>query len=629
MTTKPNHKNFFLSSFFQYLKPEPKLNLSEWADKHRILTSRSSSEPGRWRTSRTPYLKEIMDCLSSDHPAREIIFMKGSQVGGTEVGLNWLGYIIDHVPAPTMLVQPTVEMAKRNSKQRIEPLIEGSPRLNEKVKEKRARDSGNTVLQKDFPGGTLVITGANSAVGLRSLPARYVFFDECDAAPLDCDGEGSPIDLAKARSRTFSKRKFFLVSTPTIEGESQIAENFKKSNQKYFHVPCPLCKHLQKLVFTQLKFEKTNPSKVSYECENCGGRFEERHKTEMLNQGIWVSENPSSKIEGFHLSSLYSPLGWYSWEDIIKDWLEAQKDTDKLKTFINTVLGETWKEKGEAPEWKRLWERRNDYKIGTVPNGGLFLTAGADVQKDRIEVEIVAWGRNQISWSVDYVVLPGNTADEKVWKDLDLLLTQKFPKTDNPQIKLGIRAIGIDTGFNSQEVYQWCRQYPGTFVYAMKGDDSQAIPISIPSKVDVTIKGKKYRRGLNLWQVGVNVLKSELYGRLKLSLAEAAETPNGFCFFPQYAEEYFRQLTAEQVMIRRNPRGFTKQEWEKTRERNEALDCRVYARAASIIIGYDRFTEKNYLELEQQIGLDNTIQRIDNGAAQQSPVKTRRASNFW
>jgi len=252
------------------LRPPPQLTVSEWAERHRMLGSRASAEPGPWRTNRTPYLKDVMDALSAVHPARRVVFMKGAQVGATESGNCWLGYIMHHVPAPVLAVQPTVELAKRFSRQRIDPLLEETPALRDRVAPARARDSGNTMLSKEFPGGILVLTGANSAVGLRSMTARFLFLDEVDAYPGDVAGEGDPIALAEARARTFGwRRKAFLVSTPTIAGRSRIEREYLASDQQRFFVPCPACGEMQWLRFERLLWEKGAPETARYHCDVC------------------------------------------------------------------------------------------------------------------------------------------------------------------------------------------------------------------------------------------------------------------------------------------------------------------------------------------------------------------------
>jgi phage terminase large subunit GpA-like protein len=412
------------------LRPDPLLTVSEWADRYRRLSGKAAAEPGPWRTERTPYLREIMDALSPSSPAERVVFMKGGQLGGTELGNNWVGYMIHKSPGPMMVVQPTVEMAKRNSKQRIDPLIEESDVLRQLVKSPRSRDSGNTVLSKEFPGGVLVMTGANSAVGLRSMAVRYLFLDEIDAYPGDVDGEGDPINLA-----------------------------FAESDQRRYWVPCPHCGEFQVLKFERLRWPKGEPQKVAYHCIACEQAIFNHHKNGMLGRGEWRPEaEGDSRTRGYHLSSLYSPVGWYSWDRAADDWEKAQKDVERLKSFVNLVLGESWQERGDAPDWQPLYDRREDYPVGTVPQGGLFFTAGADVHPNRIEVEVVAWGRGKESWSVDYRVFMGDTARAEVWRQLDALLDEEFPHASG--LRLPIRVLCVDSGFNPRITYDWVRGHP-------------------------------------------------------------------------------------------------------------------------------------------------------------------------
>lgn len=599
------------------MAPESFLTVSEWADKYRLLSSKSAAEPGRWRTNRTPYLKEIMDSLSPHSPVQRVVFMKGAQVGGTECGNNWIGYVIHMSPGPMMAVSPTVEMAKRNSKQRIDPQIEETPELRERIAPARARDSGNTILSKEFPGGLLIMTGANSAVGLRSMPARYLFMDEVDGYPGDVEGEGDPILLAERRSATFQRRrKVFLVSTPTVKGTSRIHREFEGSDQRYFHVPCPHCQHLQPLRFTQLKWPEGKPQEAMYACEECGALIEEHHKTLMLEKGQWVaSAEGDGRTIGYHLSSLYSPVGWFSWGDAAEMFESAQENPELMKGFVNTVLGDPYEEEYEAPDWQRLYERREHYPIGVVPQGGLFLTAGADVQKDRIECEIVAWGRGKESWSVDYHVLDGDTAHPEVWGKLDALLARDWPHAQG--ITMPIRVLAIDSGYATQDVYGWVKRHPQASwgaagarassprtSVAVKGRDTETALILSVSKADVGSK----KRGLRVWNVSGPVAKVELYRWLKLerpteeAMAAGERFLPGTCHFPEYGEEYFKQLTSEKRVIKLH-KGFPRASWEKDPVRNnEALDCRVYARAAASIYGLDRFSERQWQQLEISLG---------------------------
>ena len=594
------------------LTPDPLLTVSQWADRHRILSPRASAEPGRYRTDRTPYMRAIMDALSPSHPARRVVFMKAAQVGASEAGNNWIGYVIHHAPGPMLAVQPTVELAKRFSRQRIEPLIAESPSLRERVKPSRARDAGNTVLSKEFPAGLLVLTGANSAVGLRSMPARYLFLDEVDAYPPSADEEGDPVALAEARTRTFSWRaKAFLVSTPTIHGVSRIEREFEASNQQRFFVPCPHCGHRQWLRFERLRWEKGAPETAGYHCEACEGRIEEHHKTAMLAAGTWepTAQATDPSTLGFHLSALYSPVGWMSWEMLARMWEAAHASDEARRSFKNGVLGETWVETGDAPDWQRLYERREDWRLGTVPGGGLFLTAGADVQKDRIEVSIWAWGRGLSSWLVDHLVIDAGPDDPQSFAHLTRLIAQTWPHAHGR--RLGLARLGIDTGYEAAAVYAWTRAVGQGQVAALKGVDgfNRAAPVMGPSFVDVTEAGRRLRRGARLWTVAVATFKSETYRCLRLAAptdeecAQGVLHPAGYVHLPRGLEaEWVKQLVAEQLVSVRTRRGFQKLEWQKVRERNEVLDCRVYARAAAWIAGADRWSEDKWRDLEDQVG---------------------------
>ncbi|MCI0600041.1 MAG: phage terminase large subunit family protein [Beijerinckiaceae bacterium] len=594
------------------LTPDPALTISQWADRHRYLSPRDSAEPGRYRTGRTPYMRAIMDALSPAHPARRVVFMKSAQVGATTAGSNWIGYVIHHAPGPMLAVQPTVELAKRFSRQRIDPLIAESPALRDRVKPQRARDGGNTMLSKEFPAGLLVITGANSAVGLRSMPARYLFLDEIDAYPPSADEEGDPVALAEARTRTFSWRsKIFLTSTPTIHGVSRIEREFEASHQRRFFVPCPHCGAMQWLKFERLRWDKGKPETTHYLCESCDGRVEERHKTAMLGAGEWRAAAVSADAGtiGFHLSALYSPIGWLSWAEIARLWEAAQTTDEAKRSFKNSVLGETWVEAGEAPDWQRLYERRESWAFGTVPSGGLFLTAGADVQKDRIEVSIWAWGRGLTSWLIEHIVIDGGPERSETWSKLSQLLGQTWPHAHGA--RLGLAKLAIDTGYEAPAVYAWARQAGFAQVAPVKGVEgfNRAAPVAGPSFVDATERGRKIRRGARLWTVAVATFKSETYRYLRLAspvdedIAAGAAAPPGFIHLPQGAEaEWIKQLAAEQLVTVTTRRGFQKLEWQKLRERNEALDCRVYARAAAWIAGADRWTEAKWRDLDEQIG---------------------------
>jgi phage terminase large subunit GpA-like protein len=569
------------------LRPDPDLTVSEWADRHRMLSGRASAEPGRYRTVRTPYMREIMDRLSPGDPTQRIVFMKAAQVGATEAGNNWIGFAIHQAPGPMLAVQPTVELAKRNSRQRIDPLIDESPELRELVKPARSRDAGNTMLSKEFAGGILIMTGANSAVGLRSTPARYIFLDEVDAYPASADEEGDPVTLAEARSLTFAhRRKVLLVSTPTIRGLSRIEREYEASDQRRFHVPCPHCGVMQWLKFDRLRWQKGRPETAEYHCASCDAAIAEHHKTAMLEGGEWLS-----------------------WERIVRSWEAAQGSDEAIKAFRNTILGETWVETGEAPDWQRLYDRREAWKPGTVPAGGLFLTAGADVQKDRIEVDVWAWGRGLESWLVDHVVIEGGPDRHDAWSELTALLDRSWPHERGAHLR--IARLAIDTGYEAPAVYSWSRAQGFGQVSPVKGVEgfNRSSPVSGPTFVDATEGGKRLRRGARLWTVAVSTFKAETYRFLRLTpptdedMADGAAFPPGSVHLPHWVEnEWLKQFVAEQLVTVRTKRGFARLEWQKLRERNEALDCRVYARAAAWIAGADRWPDEKWRDLEDQLG---------------------------
>lgn len=629
------------------LAPDPALTVSQWADRHRILSSRAASEAGPYRTTRTPFMRAIMDALSPASPARRVVFQKAAQVGATEAGNNWVGFCMHQSPGPFLAVQPTVDLAKRLSQQRIDPLIEESRELRELVMPSRSRDSGNTILGKRFPGGQLILTGANSAVGLRSMPARWVFLDEVDAYPGDLDGEGDPIALAEARTISFGHRaKVFLASTPTIKGMSRIERKYEMSDQQRYHVPCPECGCLPWLKFERMRWEKGRPETARYVCEHCEEPIEERHKTAMMDESKgarWMAtadpetlaNAAAAGVVGYHISGLYSPLGWLSWEEIARSWDQAVGNDAALKTMKNTILGETWQERGEAPDWQRLYDRRESWQLGEAPEGVLVLTGGADVQRDRIEIDVWGWGRGMRSWLVDHIVLDGDTARPEIWNDLTEFLNTTWPHAGGAHMALARMAIDTGDGVTTDAVYSWVRSVGRGQVVAVKGVGGfdRSTPVDGPTYVETTEAGRKLRRGVQLWKVAGAVFKAETYRFLRLSapteedLADGGAWPTGYIHIPKGTPaEWMKQLTAEQLMTIKTKQGFQKLEWQKTRDRNEALDCRVYARATAWLMGIDRWDDRRWETLEEQINTgrpDTAPAGVPNRTRTQQPPKRR------
>jgi phage terminase large subunit GpA-like protein len=574
--------NAWRDGFLDGLRPETPLTVSEWADLHRRLSSKASAEPGPWRTDRTPYLREPMDCLSSESPVQRVVMMFAAQTGKTEAGSNWLGYVIDHAPGPMLCVQPTIEMAKRLSKQRLESMITETPVLAAKIAPARSRDSGNTMFSKEFSGGIMLMAGANSATGLRSAPCRYLFCDEVDAFPADVDGEGDPVSLAERRTTTFARRKILLTSTPTVKDFSRIEAEYQRSDQRRFYVPCPACGAMEWLKWGQLKWADGQPETARYQCEHCGERFEEMHKPAMLRGGEWRATAPSNgRTAGFHLSGLYSPLGWCSWEQLVDDFLRAKGDAPALKSFVNTRLAETWEEDYAAKvSADGLMARRLDYKPGVCPAGVVLLTGGVDVQDNRLAVSVWGWGEGETGWLVWHQELMGDPTQTEVWEQLDHVLATEWETECGKQLKLA--QVAVDSGGHcTHEVYRYVRDRGSRGVVAIKGSSRRNSPaVGKGSKVDVNWRGKVIKRGVTLYQLGTDTIKTTLFGRLRHN-----ETTGGLNFGLAADDEYYRQLTSERQALRYH-RGFPIREWvKKAGDRNEALDCAVYGYAAMLIYG--------------------------------------------
>lgn len=557
------------SAWRRGLAPEPQMSVSDWADRHRRLPS-TSAEPGRWRTDRTPYLREIMDALSTGSPWERVVFMKGAQIGGTEAGLNWLGYIVHHAPGLALLVMPSLDMVRRNTRTRIDPMIEATPALRERIAPPRARDSTNTAFSKAFPGGQIVMTGANSASGLRSTPARYLFLDEVDGYPADADGEGDPVDLAVKRTATYrGRRKVFMVSTPTIKGESRIEDAFAESDQRRFHVPCPHCGDFAPLWWRNLEWPGDDRRAAFMTCESCGGVIEERDKPGLLASGEWRATAPGAgRTAGFHLNSLYSPFE--AWGEIAAEHGRVHKDPSRLQVWVNTALGEVWEDQsGETIDGEGLAARRESFGA-TLPAGVTLLTAGIDTQDNRLEVQIVGWGADEESWIIAHRVLWGDPSASQVWEHLDEILEDAWPHARQvPDLR--IRAAAIDSGgHHTAAAYDFARRRLSRRVWAIKGRGGAGI-LPWPRKPS---KGKG---NAPVFIVGVDALKDRLAARLSIT----EDGPGKLHFSDQLGEAWFEQLTAERVRTR-YVNGRPVRSWTPRSDaaRNEALDCNVYASAA-------------------------------------------------
>ncbi len=598
----------------QALKPPPRRTLSEWADEHFYLSADAgAAEPGRWRT--LPFQRGWMDAMT-DPQIEQVTVIKSTRVGWTESLKALIGYHVDYDPCPIMVIQPSETDAKGFAKESIEPMLRDCPSVGEKFGAK-SRDS---MLLKRFRGGVLDIVGARAPGNFRRKSRRLILGDEVDGYPLSSGDEGDPIALAKKRSEYYWNRKLALGSTPKNTGTSRIQQEFLDGDQRRYYVPCPHCQAMQVLQFKHLRWPAGNPDAAVFICLKCGCEIEHAHKRWMVDHGEWrpgphaqFPNDPAPKPwhghASFHIWSAYSLGPNTTWGDIASEFVKANADgADQLKTFINTWLGETWQERGDAPDWLRLYERRETYQPGTCPAGVRFLTAAVDVQPNRVIWEVVGWGRGKESWSIAIGVDPGDTSDlsSEPWKAVDALLDRTFAHVTGAELR--VRMLAIDSGDQTQVVYQYVRSKGPGRVMAVKGIDSADVLVGKPSTVDVSVNGKHVGTTM-LWKVGSSIGKTELYGWLRLTLptdearAKGASTPPGYCHFPEHGEDFFKQITGQQLVTRKNPRGFTTQVWEAVPGHEwHFMDVRRYARAAAAVVGIDGWKESDWQTLERMLG---------------------------
>ena len=505
-----------------------------------------------------------MDCEAS-----EIVVMKAAQVGWTEILNNVIGFHVEHDPAPVLLLQPTLEIAESWSKDRLAPMLRDTPTLRDRIADPRARDSGNTLLHKRFPGGHVTIIGANSPAGLASRPIRILLCDEVDRFPTSAGTEGDPIDLARRRTATFQNRRILMGSTPTVKGSSRIEEAFEQSDQRYFFVPCPHCGEFQRLIWANVRWPDGKPQDAIYQCQKCTGEIADSHKTDMLAAGEWRPTMTFNGVAGFHISELYSP--WTTWGEMARAFLRAKKLPETLQTWINTALGETWEAEADKIEGGPLAARVESYTANSLPSGVLLLTLGCDVQDDRLEPFVYGWGFEEEAWRVDHTVLRGDPGGGALWNELDALLKREY-RTDDGRV-LRIEAACIDSGGHfTEQVYRYCLARKRWRIWAIKGAAGQG-RLAWPKQA-----GKGRVIAAPVWLIGVDTIKAVIYGRLK----KVTEPGPGYFHFDAGADaEFFEQLTSETVLTKVSM-GRHVRFWKPKKEgiRQEGLDGTVYAYAA-------------------------------------------------
>jgi phage terminase large subunit GpA-like protein len=598
--------------------PPPELTCSEWADRHRQLSAESSAAPGKWKTK--AYQKEPLDAVS-DPRIRGVVIKSATQMLKSVTIENTIGYFSHQDPGPILVLLPGGREAEDFSKERVAPMIRDTPALRAIFSESKSRNSDSTITKKLFPGGLLVITGAGTARTVASRAVRILLCDEVDK--YEETSEGPAIALARKRMATFGHRaKEVITCSPTV-AKSEIDRNYEASDKREYFVPCPLCNYWQSMMgkfHSQVRWDKSLPTKqeqarsARYHCEHCSRPWDDAMRMTAVERGLWKAQAAFTGIAGFWISELYSP--WKLLEQIVLDFLTKKDDPSLLRTFVNTSLAENWEEHGEAPQWKTLYDRRESYEIGVVPKGGLLLTGAADIQADRIEFEVKAWGRRGQNWSVFYEVIAPNrvdsagaivqcrTSDPEPWARLSELIAQEWPVEGGG--KLPLMTVCIDTGYSPDRAYKFCRKYPQPAhgpagskitsyrtVVPIKGGHS---PFSLIEGVSPTDAAKK-RWGLKIVTIGTHYAKQQIYDALRLdSPVDGAEFLPGFCHHPGYKSDYFQGLCAETRIVKLGGEV----EWRRD-GRNEPLDLHVYNLAAAGLSGINNYNEAAWAELERRL----------------------------
>lgn len=555
--------------------PPPKLSVSEWADKYRMLTSVASVEPGHWRTARAEYQRGILDAFS-DPAIEQVNVCSSSQIGKTEIILGVIAYFVDQDPAPMLVMQPTLDMARSFSKDRVREMFRATPQLSRFVYDTGRREADDTILHRAFPGGHLTMVGANSAASLAARPIRVLLCDEVDRYPESAGDEGDPVTLGMRRTITFWNRKIGLFSTPTITGASRIDTAFMEGDQRRYYVPCPHCGHLQHLRWEQLDFDTG-----AYICEpdgGCGATIDEMYKSQMVARGQWIAAKPGGKIASFHVNALLSP--WVSWADLITEFKAVKAIPERHRVFKNTMLGLTWDLDTDGADTSALATRAEVY-AAEVPMPVGMLTASIDVQHDRLEVLIKGWGKDQESWDIAHHRLLGDPAvpTSPVWAEAEALLVQSYQHESGAPMRITCTTIDSGDGNTMQAVYAFVAPRQKRRIFASKG-------LSTPGKPVITHKLRKNRYGIRLVGIGTQTAKDTLFGRLKLK-----EPGPGYIHFPKDRSaapdaEFFAQFGAEVPVIKRHQStGIPVRVYKQIRARNEAIDLEVGCLAALHLLG--------------------------------------------
>lgn len=568
------------------LKPPPKMTPVEWAEKSLRIPA-GNALPGPIRFDNAPHQREPLNLMFSPLVER-ISLMWGAQVGKTQVLACGQAFAVVMSPRSQMMMQPSQGDLGTWLETKWNPLVASTPALRQRIAKPRSRTGVNNSRMKSYPGGFMLFAWAGSPKTMRGRSAPFIGCDEVDGYTVT--EEGHPVSLLWQRAATFGdQRKLVEISTPTIKGGSYIEAAFLAGDQRRFHIRCPHCQHEQTLKWDNVMWvgkketdgenlkhiEDHDPNTAAYACAGCGTLINDGERLAAVRAGRWIAAKPFKGHASFHISELYSTFR--RMRDIVKSYLEKLAQDD-LQTFWNVSLAETWSEVGEQALPEVIQARAEPY-AGTVPDGVLYVTCGVDMQMDRFEMEVVGWGLNEESWSLDYRIIHGEAIGPEPWLDLEAALAERYVKADGTSLKIAATCFDTGgTGGYTQAAYDWLKKQPASRrIFGIKGMSGWDRPIvAAPNRKQ---SGKEARK-VDLYIVGTDQAKLTLMRRLQ---NDKPGTP-GYCHHPDtYEDEYYKQLCAEKLVSRR-VKGFTVREWHAERDRNEALDVRVYAHAALKIL---------------------------------------------
>lgn len=614
------------------MRPAPKLSVSEWAEQHRVVSAESGSRyPGKWRNDRAPHLVDVMDALGPSDPCEDVVLVASAQVGKSECGVNFFGYVVAQDPGPMILVLPSHDESIKYVRTKMQPAIDETPQLRARVLEMTNRsERGSTASYKRFRGGFAQVTFAGSSKGLQMLSAKYTIGDEVSEWPATAGERGDPVEQLKVRTKTYERdRKRLWVSTPAIAGTCRISADYEASDKRKRYVPCPQCGAYQVLAFDKLKYDsETWPHRAWFECAAQGCVISHLDKVPMMAKGVWLAtagdEAPGPVVQpedlarwrdrpalgqmrGFHIWQAYSLFT--SWDSIVAEYLRAKGGHERMRVFTQQVLGEAWEDRGDAPEAEKLHGQRlskDDFSLGSPPHGPVILTGAVDVQGNRLEWAVWGWSEGMTRWLIDKGVVEGDPFSDTTWRQMAQVMQAATYRigADAEGPMLEVDAWAVDSGYASHAVYMFCRGRPR--VFAVDGRFGRTEPmIGSPKKVEVRWSGKRLPKGATLWPVGTFALKSDLYAAIRKTIAgpdDAGQFAPGAMILPGDLDlAYVEQLTAEHLAEKEMKSGVVQRVWQKLTGRpNEALDIACYARAMAYHLKLDRLTPEGWAALRAE-----------------------------